>query len=321
MSNDDLLKAGIPVGFDPDYYLEVNKDVAAAGMDAWEHYRNYGCNEGRIYRRPIPHWTEFNNNEGRRGYIYTLPKAGTYLIDEFLKRIGSHSTGWHIEYERYLDTLSHDSIVNRETPSKTTKNRLYLDSFRAIPYGWHAFGHLSPIHVPDLILRRGFSIVCAYRALKDVLVSQFVDFRYRRLDVDMVSLSSCPDVNIAFERYLKVSGPALYGIALQFLIYRELWSHDLYRSAFRSSAPLFFRFGDFLNEKEGPLVAARIAAHYGCEAAQLDIFRAWRLSLDAENKTKSVNEMIDVDRAALWTDSALSVYRDIGFEKIEAQFL
>lgn len=40
----------IPEGFDPDVYLVLNKDVSAAGMDPFDHYRNHGRSEGRLYR-------------------------------------------------------------------------------------------------------------------------------------------------------------------------------------------------------------------------------------------------------------------------------
>ena len=35
--------------FDAQAYLQANPDVARAGMDAWQHYQNYGQGEGRAY--------------------------------------------------------------------------------------------------------------------------------------------------------------------------------------------------------------------------------------------------------------------------------
>lgn len=40
----------LPDDFDATYYLQVNIDVAAAGMDAAEHYKNFGFTEGRVYK-------------------------------------------------------------------------------------------------------------------------------------------------------------------------------------------------------------------------------------------------------------------------------
>lgn len=41
----------LPDGFDPALYLQLNPDVAAAGIDPASHYRRYGHREGRAYRR------------------------------------------------------------------------------------------------------------------------------------------------------------------------------------------------------------------------------------------------------------------------------
>jgi O-methyltransferase len=41
----------LPVDFDPEFYLEINPDVAAAGGDPGQHYLQYGRSEGRPYSR------------------------------------------------------------------------------------------------------------------------------------------------------------------------------------------------------------------------------------------------------------------------------
>jgi hypothetical protein len=50
-----------------------------------------------------------------KGYIYTIPKAGTYLMSEFLSQIGSNSTGWHISLNQYLDTLGFNDEIKKQT--------------------------------------------------------------------------------------------------------------------------------------------------------------------------------------------------------------
>lgn len=45
LRRDILVASG---GFDPDWYLAQNPDVAASGMDAAEHYMVFGINEGRV---------------------------------------------------------------------------------------------------------------------------------------------------------------------------------------------------------------------------------------------------------------------------------
>jgi GT2 family glycosyltransferase len=46
----ELSGEGLPLDFDAEFYLVLNPDVKASGVDAGEHYRNYGRNEGRRYR-------------------------------------------------------------------------------------------------------------------------------------------------------------------------------------------------------------------------------------------------------------------------------
>jgi hypothetical protein len=43
-------RLGLPEGFDPATYLKLNPDVAAAGVDARNHYLQFGSHEGRRWR-------------------------------------------------------------------------------------------------------------------------------------------------------------------------------------------------------------------------------------------------------------------------------
>jgi hypothetical protein len=44
-------EAELPAGFDPALYLQLNPDVAAAGIDPAAHFRRHGHREGRAFRR------------------------------------------------------------------------------------------------------------------------------------------------------------------------------------------------------------------------------------------------------------------------------
>ena len=44
------LHPDVPPGFDPDFYLEIYPDIAAAGTDPYQHYITYGKTEGRRYK-------------------------------------------------------------------------------------------------------------------------------------------------------------------------------------------------------------------------------------------------------------------------------
>lgn len=60
--------------FDPEIYLQENRDVAASGMDPWEHYATYGHSEGRRF-------PEIEQRKGTR-YISSSP-APQYALDIF----------------------------------------------------------------------------------------------------------------------------------------------------------------------------------------------------------------------------------------------
>src|SRR4051794_32618805 len=82
-----------PADFDPEYYLMANPDVAAAGVDPYQHYLQYGWREGRnpsakfdtVYYLlhnpdvaaaagldPLAYYLQFGHTEARA----TLPPVG-----------------------------------------------------------------------------------------------------------------------------------------------------------------------------------------------------------------------------------------------------
>lgn len=73
-------------------YLELNPDVAKAGMDTWFHYKNYGKNEGRAW--PICATDESRVNLDYRYYCYTNIN-GRYQLG--LDDSGAHN----ITYQQY----------------------------------------------------------------------------------------------------------------------------------------------------------------------------------------------------------------------------
>ena len=46
--SDQLIEQESKLEFDPKWYLETYPDVAAAGVDPEDHYRNFGAKEGRL---------------------------------------------------------------------------------------------------------------------------------------------------------------------------------------------------------------------------------------------------------------------------------
>jgi hypothetical protein len=67
-----------PDQFNGQAYLAANPDVAQAGVDPWEHWQQYGKQEGRTggFAAPMSaeqfaaqHWNQYGQNEGRQGFF------------------------------------------------------------------------------------------------------------------------------------------------------------------------------------------------------------------------------------------------------------
>ncbi len=87
--------------FDPGYYLRQNPDIAAAAIDPYQHFMNYGWREGRdpsllfsvskymaaypdISRaalNPLPHYELYGQGEGRTAFPVGGTAAPDFLID------------------------------------------------------------------------------------------------------------------------------------------------------------------------------------------------------------------------------------------------
>ena len=52
------------------------------------------------------HGGHADRDEKMKIYVYTIPKAGTYFIADFLGRIGFLNTGYHVMANYFLDKLS-----------------------------------------------------------------------------------------------------------------------------------------------------------------------------------------------------------------------
>lgn len=251
-----------------------------------------------------------------KAYIYTIPKAGTYLTSTFLEYLGVESTGWHISSRKYLDTKSFDSETNKSEPSQTMVSRSYLASFKKIPKGFHAFGHFNPLYVQPSVLR-GFKVIAVKRQLKEVLVSEFIDFRYRRRDVAFVSRDLITDPIRAFEIYMDQHSPIIKNIAHNFLLLEELTKNEDYQSIIGTNRFLFVDFKKFLNPETGPGVAWKIADFLGLGIESNDVEVLRLNSLLAENKTKSDDVSLDFERGELWTTVATDSYKNYGMDKLD----
>lgn len=254
-----------------------------------------------------------------RAYIYTVPKAGTYLMDEFLSQLGMQSTGWHVSMNNFLDTKAHDAETNKTVPSTTSQARHYLATFRQVPVGSHAIGHFSPMFVPPSLLNSlNYQIVAVRRHPREVLVSEFIDFRHRRSDVHFVSLEKLPDHVEAFEVYMREHAPVIRSICQNYLLLQDNCRNLFYRQIMGRVPAVFIDFKQFIDKKNGPEIALRISRALNFTHSPEEVKLRWQAALEADNKTKSADVELPYARESLWSDKAIKLYEDMGFPELES---
>jgi hypothetical protein len=238
-------------------------------------------------------------------YVYTIPKAGTYLLAELIARLGFVNTGFHVNRDRFLNTRKLDPETNAQFPSRAMEKQPFIRTLNGMKPGELAFGHF-PVPLMGWLFPE-FVFVCAYRHPRQTLVSEFIDFRFRRKDVRWIAPAAIPDDRAAFCEYLRRHGEGHLTVFSQMigltLLLRE---------------PLCGRFQD--GEKFHMLSFERLVAD-SAEAERLAAFLrvdpagardAHAQALAAETKTKATG--LDIDRAALWNDEAEMLYAGLGAE-------
>ena len=210
-------------------------------------------------------------------FLYTTPKAGTYLIAAFLERMGLENTGYHISKQDYLDTRSLSDEDNVSQPNKASVRQHFGITIAGLRDGQLAFGHMSlPLlawALPD------FRFVCAYRHPRRTLLSEFIDFRFRRRDVDLVSRERIADDREAFGAYMRDHGPIHMAIFRRMVETADLFRRPRFK-AFPPEAVLFVNFD-------------------GLREGRADPATAWAEAMSSETKTKA--NALDLDREAFWT--------------------
>lgn len=237
-------------------------------------------------------------------YVYTIPKAGTYFIAEFLERLGFNNTGFHVNQKRMLDTKKLDLAVNAKTPSKALVVQNFAKTLREMNDNDVAFGHF-PVPLMAWIYPQ-FRFVCAYRHPRKTLISEFIDFRFRRSDVKWVSREAIADDKEAFATYLMRHGEGHAAIFSQMLAISMLVAEPLCTRY----PPEYFHFLNFDQLIADPSVAESLAVGLGVTSR--DVVKIHGETLLAETKTKASD--VEIDRAAIWSDHAEQLYDLCGFE-------
>lgn len=231
-------------------------------------------------------------------YIYTIPKAGTYFLADFVSRLGYNNTGYHVSQNKFLNTAKFDMDTNARFPSRSMVKQPFMKTLKTMRDGDLAFGHfplpLMAWMFPD------FFFVCAYRHPRKTLMSEFVDFRFRREDVRWLSRDEIADDRDAFVAYLDRHGEVHMSIFSQMLGITLLRQEPLCRR-FQNERFHMLDFESMLKGKDG---ATGLAASLGIGADEA--LRALEATKAAETKTKATG--LEIDRDALWSERAEEAY-------------
>lgn len=240
-------------------------------------------------------------------YIFTLPKAGTYFLAALLSNLGLNDTGYHLSRLSYLDTKRLSLEENAETPGRAKVEKYFVPVVRRLQPDDVAFGHF-PLPLNPQVAPNHMRYICAFRSPEKTLVSEFVDFRFRRRDVAWVSRQQVADDAAAFELYLERHGTVGHlSIFRRIVLYNALINHPLADPA-EAGRACFVNFETVLAETDS---VRRIAAFLGRAITAAEAAEIHARTLAGETKTKAVD--LKIDRAALWTDRARELYEASGF--------
>lgn len=244
-------------------------------------------------------------------YIYTIPKAGTYFFAALLERFGLRDTGYHVSRDSFLDTKKHSLEENARTPGVAKRSGSYLQILRNLGEDDVAFGHF-PAPLVWRALPQSMKFLCAYRHPRQTLVSEFVDFRFRREDVPWVSRAAIADDAEAFAEYLRRHGTTSHAAIFQsMLLHQQNLQFEL-AGPKEQKASIFVNFDRAMRDVN---VILHIAAFVGRDLTHAEAKAALAATLGAETKTKSSD--VKLDRSAFWTTATEALYQNSKFPQIE----
>ena len=242
-------------------------------------------------------------------YIYTIPKSGTYFFAAMLELLGLENTGIHIMKEHYLDTKRFDLNVNSKYPSRTLVKQDYRKTIRSLSENQIAFGHY-PLPMIPFSSQRHTKFLCAYRHPRETLVSEYIDFRFRRKDIPWISPEKIPNHKKAFIRFMRRHGVTHHYDSIKYFVYTAQYLHSPigYRKRRKTQ---FYNFDKTLID---PQESNKISKFIG-KPIEINRAAAFLEALKStETKTK-VND-IKIDRQSLWTAKAEELYHERGFDRL-----
>ena len=248
-------------------------------------------------------------------YIYTLPKAGTYLLASLCEDYGISNSGCHIGFTGYLDTMAHPPEINRHRPSSTRTPQQYIKTFKQCA-GQLAFGHLSPSFLPPGVFH-ATQVIAAYRDPFEVLISEYNDFRFIRRDVKFCSEQAEPDDSLAFGLYLQRQGPVIRDIMIEMGRYLDCFSQPIYAQKYYDSVPLLINFNR-LREGEYLQWLNHLFGRF-LPANDKSFEEVLHVTYTKPTKTKSAGYSFEID--ALWSPANQAMIKQLRLKRLHRHLM
>jgi len=233
-----------------------------------------------------------HNQSKNRVIVVTIPKAGTYLTFELIKRMGLQETFLHIQYDERATGVYDFRTAPHQIKHSEKKNyfapMLLDEALAKINIGEFAVGHLPPLPAVKQILRltNSYKIIFLVRNLRDCLISHM---RYM-IKTGEINEQNHPWCNISdaqekFKQYL-----LRYAATVGPLTHMKLiasWEYDIL-TPYKGMSLLKIRFEDLTSSDEQ---AATATIHKLAEFLDIttppDPVMTLRAALDSPSLTKS----------------------------------
>lgn len=242
-------------------------------------------------------------------FVITLPKAGTYLIAEILKKMGFEQSA-HISTHDIIDLKITDLDTLRANPDVYVKPTTFTRALEVVKPNHFAVGHI-PCQEPIKEALLGWKKIFAYRNMRDIVISAvryYSKIKHPRYD----------DLEKAF--YFKSLPMGEEKIAL----WMQLWGEEHVLLA-KEMAPwlvdpsvMSVRFESLIgvNGSDHQLKSVKqIATHVGKELADEE---AAKIITDSIATTTSTSTGKLSDYKEWWTPNLETIYTEMGFREVKS---
>lgn len=237
-------------------------------------------------------------------FVNSIPKAGTYLVSEILRRAGLHQTLWHVAETAYDDYTRVGRADGRRTPERARTQQPMAETLARIETGQFAVGHLSH-KIASVGALKGFQIIFLSRDLRECLVS-YVRFM---METGRAAVRGCVWAGIAdpTERlmaYFRVDGPVMVQL------FRDMAAWLLEPNV------TSLRFADLKSPASAPDWLPPLTARLGL-ILPADPLGLVREALDSDTITKSKSPTV---LSTVWSPECQTWWEDCGGPDINRLF-